>query len=196
MERPFLRKLLRLVDRFRSELGHPGAPLPLRFGSGNQDRSCRAWLSVACGIGWRNRRTGRAAVAKSNWAYVGGRVGNKPPPAEKAAITAACGRLIAEALLPRFLPEIRPSTTVNYPLAIRGKWHGNKYRFLTRYHSDDPESLVAEFDAPFARLDYVSRDCFDLLWHRHTGEWRRVADGLPLADALHRIANEPYFRPC
>jgi len=33
--------------------------------------------------------------------YVGRRAGNKPWPAEKAAITAACERLIAEVLQPR-----------------------------------------------------------------------------------------------
>jgi hypothetical protein len=66
-------------------------------------------------------------VAGGVWTYVGGRAGNKPPPAEKAAITAACERLIAEVLQPRFLPEVRPSATGNYPVAIEGKWHGNKY---------------------------------------------------------------------
>jgi len=74
--------------------------------------------------------------------------------------------------------------------------HGNKYRFFTRYRSDDPSSLAVEFDAPFARLDYVSRDCFDLLWHRHTGEWLRLFERQSLADALHQIASEPYFQPC
>jgi hypothetical protein len=135
-------------------------------------------------------------VASGTWMYVGGRTGNKPPPAEKAAITAACERLIAEVLQPRFLPEVRPSAKFNYPVAIQGKWHGNKYRFFTRYRSDDPASLAAEFDAPFARLDYVSRDRIDLLWHRHTGEWHRVAERLSLTEALHRIASEPYFQPC
>lgn len=31
--------------------------------------------------------------------------------------------------------------------------------------------LGEEFDAPFARLDWVSRDRFDIQWHRHTGAW-------------------------
>jgi hypothetical protein len=135
-------------------------------------------------------------VASGTWMYVGGRAGNKPAPAEKAVIAAACERLIAEVLQPRFLPEVRPSAMFNYPVGIQGKWHGNKYRFFTRYRSDDPASLAAEFDAPFARLDYVSRDCFDLMWHRHTGEWLRVAERLSLTEALHRIASEPYFQPC
>jgi hypothetical protein len=135
-------------------------------------------------------------MARGIWVYVGGRAGNKPPPAEKAAVTAACERLIAEVLRPRFLPEIRPSAMFNYPVAIDGKWHGGRYRFFTRYRSDDPESLEAEFDAPFARLDYVSRDCFDLLWHRHTGAWHRVFERLSLKEALHLIESEPFFRPC
>ena len=89
-------------------------------------------------------------MARRAWVYVGGRAGNKPPAAEKAAITAACERLIAEVLRPRFLSEVRPSAMFNYPVAIVGKWHGNKYRFFTRYRSNDPASLETEFDAPFA----------------------------------------------
>ncbi len=135
-------------------------------------------------------------MAKRVWMYVGGRSGNKPSPAEKAAITAACERLIAEQLRPRFLPEIRPSTKFNYPVAIEGKWLGTKYRFVARYRSDDPASLKAEFDAPFARLDYAGQDCFDLMWHRHNGEWHCVGERLSLAEALDRIASEPYFQPC
>jgi hypothetical protein len=130
------------------------------------------------------------------WVYVGGRAGNKPQAAEKGAITAACESLLAEVLRPRFLPEIHPSARFNYPVAIDRKWHGNKYRFFTRYRSNNPDSLAAEFDAPFARLDYVNRDCFDVLWHRHTGEWHCVFQGLSLGEALHRIASEPYFQPC
>jgi len=135
-------------------------------------------------------------VGKRVWMSAGGRAGNKPPPAEKAAITTACETLIAERLRPRFLPAVCPSTRFNYPVAIEGKWLGNKFRFFTRYRSDDPGSLKTEFDAPFARLDYASRDCFDLMWHRHTGEWYRVGERLSLTEALDRIASEPYFQPC
>ena len=63
---------------------------------------------------------------------------------------------------------------------------------------DDAASLQAAFDAPFARQDYVSRDCFDLMWHRHTGEWHCASERqrLCLTEALHRIESEPYFQPC
>lgn len=74
---------------------------------------------------------------------------------EKAAITAACQRLIDEVLKPRFLPVIRP-TEFNYPVDICGKWHGTRYRFIQRYRSGFPENLGEEFDAPFTRLDGIS----------------------------------------
>jgi hypothetical protein len=122
-------------------------------------------------------------VAQRVWVYVGGCAGNKPPPAEKAAITAACEKLIAEELRPRFLPEVRPSATFNYPVAIEGKWLGNTYRFFTRYRSDDPASLKPEFDAPFARLDYVGRDCFDLMWPAHRRMALRVRASIPNGSA-------------
>lgn len=135
-------------------------------------------------------------MARSGWVYVGGRAGNKPPPGEKSAIAAACERFIAEVLTPRFLPEIRPSTEFNYPVAIGGKWHGNKYRFFTRYRSETQFSYRPEFEAPFARLEYVSRDCFDLSYHRHTGEWLRIFERLSLKDALDTIESVPNFTPC
>lgn len=50
----------------------------------------------------------------------------KPPTKdEKAAIAAVCERFIAEVLKPRFLPKIVP-TEFNYPVDIRGKWHGRR----------------------------------------------------------------------
>ena len=134
-------------------------------------------------------------MARGVWVYVGGRAGNKPSASDKAAITKACETFIAEVTVPRFLPQIRP-TAFNYPIAIHGKWHGNKYRFLTRYRSDDPRSEAPEFDAPFARVEYVNRDVFDLSWHRHTGEWVCMFQRLSLAEALRLIETEPYFAPC
>src|SRR5271170_95288 len=81
--------------------------------------------------------------------------------AERARVTAACERFIDEFLKPRFLPSIRP-TEFNYPVDILGKWHGAKYRFIQRYRSGFPENLGEEFDAPFARLDWISPDRFDI----------------------------------
>ena len=42
---------------------------------------------------------------------------------EKERIAAVCDRFIAETLLPRFLPEIRPAK-FNFPVGISGRWRG------------------------------------------------------------------------
>jgi hypothetical protein len=97
-------------------------------------------------------------------------------------------------LKPRFLPTIRP-TQFNYPVDILGKWQGNRYRFVQRYRSGFPENLGEEFDGPFARLDWVSRDRFDIQWHRHTGTWFCLYRGLSLAEALKTLETDGLLHP-
>ena len=115
-------------------------------------------------------------------------------PIEKASVTSACERLIGEFLKPRFLPEIRP-TKFNYPIDIVGKWHGAKYRFIQRYRSGFPENLGEEFDAPFARLDRIGRNSFDIQWHRHTGEWYRLHRDLTLVEAIETLKSDGILHP-
>jgi hypothetical protein len=114
--------------------------------------------------------------------------------AEKSAVTSACQHLIDDFLKPRFLPTIRP-TQFNYPVDIQGKWHGTKYRFIQRYRSGYPENLGEEFDAPFARLDWISRNRFDIQWHRHTGEWFCRHRGLTLAEAIDTLKSDGLLHP-
>lgn len=115
-------------------------------------------------------------------------------PSEKIFITAACQRFIDETLKPRFLPAIRP-TQFNYPVDIRGKWHGNRYRFVQRYRSGFPENPGEEFDSPFTCLDWIGRDRFDIQWHRHTGTWFCLHRGLSLAQALKTIETDSLLHP-
>ena len=84
------------------------------------------------------------------WVYVGGRAGNKPPAGEKLAITSACERFIKEVLKPRFIKKTRRSK-FNYPVDIYGKWHGNKYRFVTRFRSDDPHRRMSRSSMRLSR---------------------------------------------
>ena len=99
--------------------------------------------------------------------------------AEKSAVTSACQNLIDGFLKPRFLPTIRP-TQFNYPIDILGKWHGTKYRFMQRYRSGFRETLGEEFDAPFARFDWITRNRFDIPSH-----WRMVLSA-PRSDPPRR----------
>ena len=125
---------------------------------------------------------------RGQWVYAGAAIGDKPKPQEKREITEACEALIKNVLIPRNLPKIVP-TEYNFPVGISGKWHGNKYRFVTRYRSGFTHNRDEEFDAPFVRLEFVKAGQFDISWHRHTGEWFRVHTHLALKDALEIIAS-------
>jgi hypothetical protein len=113
---------------------------------------------------------------------------------KKAAIAAICQRFVDQVLKPRFLPTVRP-TQFNYPIDIRGKWHGNRYRFVQRYRSGHPENLGEVFDAPFVRLDWMGGDRFDIQWHRHTGAWIRLYRGMSLDEALETIQTDGILHP-
>ena len=113
---------------------------------------------------------------------------------DKLRIATICETFIAEFLLPKFLPEIRP-TPHNYPVALIGKWRGDRYSFIQRYRSGFPENAGEEFDAAFARLDHVSGDRFDLMWHRHTGQWFRYRPNLTLDEALEVMRTDGLVQP-
>lgn len=133
-------------------------------------------------------------VSRKQWVWVRVPTASTPSAQKKAAITAACERFMAEVLRPRFLPEIRP-TSCNYPIAITGKWHGTKYRFVQRFRSDSPDALEPEFDAPFARLECVGPDRFDLSYYRHTGAWWRLYQTVSLTEALRLIETDGHLHP-
>jgi len=117
---------------------------------------------------------------------------------DKAVVAAVCEKFIAETLKPRFLPEIRP-TQFNYPVDIFGKWRGSKFSFISRYRSGFPDNRGEEFDFAFTRLDHVEETLtetrFDVMWHRHTGQWWRLYSGVTLDVALRLIATEELLQP-
>lgn len=117
---------------------------------------------------------------------------------ERALVSAACDRFIAESLKPRFLPEVR-ATQFNYPVDIFGRWRGSKYSFITRYRSGFPENAGREFDSAFTRLDHVEEHLGDLrfhvMWHRHTGQWFRLHALVTLVEALRLIEDEELLWP-
>jgi hypothetical protein len=102
---------------------------------------------------------------------------------EKLAIVKACETLSREILKPRFLPEIRP-TQWNYAVDIHGAWASGRFRFMRRYRSAFADNRRMGFDAPFARIDRMGPDLFDIHWMRPTERWWPVYSGVTLAGAL------------
>lgn len=117
-----------------------------------------------------------------------------PGDGEKQMIVAACEAFIADVLKPRFLPEVRP-TEWNYVIDIHGAWAAGRYRFMQRYRSGMAHNSGEEFDAPFARIDRIGPDRFDIYWMRHTGKWWRLHVGVTLAEALHILETDGVLHP-
>lgn len=135
-------------------------------------------------------------IRKGSRAKTWQRSSRSPPvnDAEKKVIVAACEAFVRDVLKPRFLPEIRP-TEWNYPIDICGDWRGGRYRFFQRYRSGMAHNRGEEFDAPFARLDRMGPDCFDIQWMRHTGKWWRLHAGVTLTEALHILETDGILHP-
>jgi hypothetical protein len=118
----------------------------------------------------------------------------KPDEAEKRRIVAACEAFIRDVLTPRFLPRVKP-THWNYPIDIHGAWAAGRYRFVQRYRSGHEDNHGEEFDAPFARIDRMGPDRFDIYWMRHTGKWWRLYRGVTLAEALKALEVDGHLHP-
>ncbi|RWE70987.1 hypothetical protein [Mesorhizobium sp.] len=113
---------------------------------------------------------------------------------EKQAIVTACEKFIQDVLKPRYLSEIRP-TKWNYTVDIRGAWAGGRYRFIQRFRSGWEQNRGEEFDSPFARLDRIGPDRFDIYWMRHTGKWWPLHANVTLAEALHILEADELLHP-
>ena len=133
-------------------------------------------------------------MRKRRWVWAPKHVRLLPPEDEKVAIIAACDRLIADVLKPRFLPSIRP-TAFNYPIDLYGKWHGGRYRFIERFRSNPLDAIEPEFEHAFACLDYIASDRFDAMWHLHTGQWWRLYHSISLVEGLKRIEQDGHLHP-
>lgn len=118
----------------------------------------------------------------------------RPSDPEKQRIVAACEAFIRDVLKPRFQPPIMP-TKWNYPVDIGGVWAGGRYRFVQRYRSGMEHNSGEEFDAPFARIDRIGPDCFDIYWMRHTGKWWRLYRGVTLDKALRILEEDGLLHP-
>jgi hypothetical protein len=118
----------------------------------------------------------------------------KPEEAERQTIVEACEAFIRDFLKLRFLLEIKP-TEWNYVVDIGGAWAGGRYRFFQRYRSGMAHNRGEEFNAPFARIDRVGPDRFDVYWFRHTGKWWRLYAGVTLVEALHILETDGILHP-
>jgi len=112
---------------------------------------------------------------------------------EKNGIETACRALIDDVFKPRFV--VRPDPEFNYAVDIRGGWHGRSFRFVQRYRSGTKRAEQFEFDAPFARIEHVGRNRFNVWWFRHTQKWWLLHRGVSLAEAIELMETNGVLHP-
>ena len=56
------------------------------------------------------------------------------------------------------------------------------------------DAIQPEFEHAFTRLDYIAPDRFDVMRHRHTGQWR-LYHSVSLTEALRYIEQDGHFHP-
>ena len=66
---------------------------------------------------------------------------------------------------------------------------------MQRYRSGMAHNAGEEFDAPFARIDRLGPDRFNIYWMRHTGKWWLLYSGVTLAEALHLLESDGVLHP-
>jgi hypothetical protein len=66
---------------------------------------------------------------------------------------------------------------------------------VQRYRSGMEHNRGGEFDAPFARIDRMGPDRFDIYWMRRTGKWWRLHVGVTLAEALRILETDGVLHP-
>ena len=66
---------------------------------------------------------------------------------------------------------------------------------MQRYRSGMEYNRGEEFDAPFARIDRMGPDRFDIYWMRHTGKWWRLHTGVTLVEALQILETDGVLHP-
>ena len=78
---------------------------------------------------------------------------------------------------------------------VPGAWAAGRYRFMQRHRSGMEHNRGEEFDAPFACIDRMGPDRFDIYWMRHTGKWWRLHIGMMLAEALRILETDGVLHP-
>lgn len=123
----------------------------------------------------------------------------KPKPqvsiSEKQLIEQQCNDLIVTELKPKFILSRPEDYEWNYLVDIFGKWYRNYFYFCSIYNCPGKNAISPSFESRFVRLEYTGKDCFNVAYMRHTGQWWQIMQDLSLEECLSEIRNNPLLQP-
>jgi len=118
----------------------------------------------------------------------------KIPEGIKAELQIKAEQFVDEFLRPTFIEPPPDDHPWSHIVDIYTKWHRNYFYFCSKYRAPGL-SPVSEFEARFARLEYVGSEKFSIAFMRQTGRWVETDAGLSIEEALERIKEDPFFQP-
>ena len=117
------------------------------------------------------------------------------PDGMKREVETKATTLIDTVLKPRYIEPPPQEPQFNYLVDLFTKWHGRYFYFCSRYAVPGPNAIEPFFEDRFARLEYLSRDRFNLSFMRHTGQWIEIYSHLTLDECLDAVRDDPWFHP-
>jgi hypothetical protein len=116
------------------------------------------------------------------------------PDALKAEVLTKAQVLVEEFLKPNFVEPIPKNPKWNHIADIGTRWHRSFFYFFSTYVCP-PDALEPSFESPFARMEYVGGDRFNLAYMRHTGKWWELFQNQTVDECLDLIRTAGHFHP-
>ena len=117
------------------------------------------------------------------------------PDALKSEAQTKANALVESVLKPQYVQPPPEDPKFNYIEDITTKWYRSFFHFCALYRSAGPYALGGQFEAKFARMEYIGNGLFNLAYMRHTGQWFELLTELPLDACLDSIRYDPWFHP-
>ncbi|NQE53037.1 hypothetical protein C5S29_05550 [ANME-1 cluster archaeon GoMg3.2] len=119
----------------------------------------------------------------------------KVPESMKIEVKKVGDELIESVLKPKFIVPNPKEKRFNYIVDIFTKCYRNYFYFYAKYHSPGPNAIEPFFETGFARMEFISKNRFNLSYMRHTGKWWEIYPDSTLDECMNAIRDEPHFMP-
>ena len=111
----------------------------------------------------------------------------------KAELETKAKELIEKVLTPKYIKAPPKKPQSNYPTEIWTKWHRSFLYFTSTWASPGPHKIAPTYERPFARMEYVGDQRFNLAYLRHTGKWWETNKNLTINQCLKLIGEDGPF---
>ena len=119
----------------------------------------------------------------------------KVPETLKREVETKANALVESVLKPLHVQPPPEDPQFNYIEDIITKWYRSYFYFCALYRSAGPYALGGQFEAKFARMEYIGNGLFNLAYMRHTDQWFELFTELPLDACLNSIRDDLWFQP-